>query len=117
MKILIVDDDPSIRVMLKLVFEIEGFEVVQAPHGAAALDLLKDPLPSLVVTDMMMPVMDGKDLIRHLRSNPVLAALPIVVVSGNPDALEAGRMADAVIGKPFGLDELRETVERIGSAR
>lgn len=112
-KILVVDDDPSMRFMLRLIFESAGYEVSEAHHGAAALSLLRDSLPDLVVTDMMMPVMDGGELILQLRADPRTAGLLILVVSGNPDAREVGRNADAVIGKPFLPADLRATVNTL----
>ncbi len=116
-KILLVDDDPSMRFMLRLILEAAGYEVTEAHHGAAALRHLKeDSLPDLVVTDMMMPVMDGRELILHLRSDPRTARLRILVVSGNPDAREVGRNADAVMGKPFLPAVFRATVESLLAA-
>jgi CheY-like chemotaxis protein len=109
-KILIVDDDPSMRAILRLIFEMAEFEVVLAPHGAAALAQLKGVLPDVVTTDLMMPVMGGAELIRQLRADPALMSLPILVVSSNPDAEQIARMADAVMGKPFLPAKLLETV-------
>lgn len=112
-RILVVDDDPSMRFMLRLIFEGTGYEVSEAHHGAAALSQLKDTLPDLLITDMMMPIMDGGELIQQLRSDPRTAHLLILVVSGNPDALEVGRNADAVIGKPFLPADLRARVDSL----
>lgn len=112
-KILVVDDDPSMRFMLRLIFEGTGYEVSEAHHGAAALSHLKESLPDLLVTDMMMPVMDGGELIQQLRSDPRTAGLLILVVSGNPDAQEVGGNADAVMGKPFLPADLRATVNSL----
>ena len=116
-KILVVDDDPSIRFMLRLILERGGYEVSEAHHGAAALNQMKDTLPDVVVTDMMMPVMDGRELIERLRSEPRTAGLLILVVSGNPDALEVARTADAVLGKPFLPANLLETVNSLLGAK
>jgi CheY-like chemotaxis protein len=69
-RILVVDDDPSIRFLLRMIFESSGYEVSDAQHGVAALVRIMDALPDLVVTDMMMPVMDGRALIKNLRGNP-----------------------------------------------
>ena len=99
--------------MLRLIFEGSGYDVSEAQHGVAALIKIKDALPDLVVTDMMMPVMDGGELIIHLRSNPRTAALPILAVSPNPDAREAARDADYVLGKPFDRAMLLATVKSI----
>lgn len=104
-KILIVDDDPSLRAILRLIFEMEGYEVAEAGHGKAALDLIVGPqLPDIVLTDLMMPVMDGNEFIRRLRSEPTTASILIVVLSANADAAQgvrASERADAVMSKPF----------------
>src|ERR1700682_3577367 len=99
--ILVVDDDPIIRFLLRLIFESAGYAVIEAQHGLAALIRIKDVLPDLVVTDMMMPVMDGGELITHLRSDPRTAGLRILAVTGNPEARESAGAADVVMGKPF----------------
>ena len=99
-KILIVEDDPSLRSMLRVVFELAGYEVAEAAHGKAALDLLAGPeLPDIVTTDLMMPVMTGNEFIRRLRSDSRTASIPIVVVSANAEAAEGG--IDALVSKPF----------------
>ena len=65
-KILVVEDDPSLRTMLRLIFEKAGYEVAEAAHGKAALELLDGPdLPDIVTTDLMMPVMGGNEFIRQ----------------------------------------------------
>jgi two-component system chemotaxis response regulator CheY len=104
--ILIVDDDASMRFLLKMLFESAGYQVVEAPHGAAALDRVKDARPDLVVTDLMMPMMDGLQLIECLRSDPETKSIPIVATSAR---LAAGAAAaDAVLTKPFDPDDFLE---------
>ncbi len=105
-RILVVDDDPSLRTLMRVVFEVAGYEVTEAGHGKAALDLLLGPeLPDVIVTDLMMPVMNGNEFIRRLRSDSNTALIPIVVVSGNAEAAEGGQAsvggANALMGKPF----------------
>jgi CheY-like chemotaxis protein len=112
-KILVVDDDPSMRFLLRLIFESAGYEVSEAQHGVAALIRIKDALPDLVVTDIMMPVMDGGELIAHLRSDPRTAGLRILAVTANPDAKESARDADVVMGKPFHQSSLLANVDSL----
>ena len=111
MKILIVDDEPSNRYLLKRIFEREGYDVAEAHHGAGALRQVAETRPDLVVTDLMMPVMGGGELIRRLRSDPGTAAIPIVVLSSVRDI--GSDLADAVLGKPFEVDELIKTVRTL----
>jgi CheY-like chemotaxis protein len=102
-RILIVDDEPDIRFMMRLIFERAGHKVTEARHGAAGLTSVKAAPPDLVITDVMMPTMDGLEFIERLRSNPKTAAIPILVVSGNSERATA---ANARIGKPFLPQEL-----------
>jgi CheY-like chemotaxis protein len=97
-RILVVDDEPDLRFILRRVFEREGHEVIEAGDGAAALRSIRHAPPDLIVTDMMMPVMDGVELIQRLRGEPSTAATPILAVSGDPQVAGA---ADAVIAKPY----------------
>ena len=105
-QILIVDDDSSIRSMMRLMLEQAGYEINEAEHGAIALRRIERSLPDLVVTNIMMPVVDGLDLIRQLRANPTTMALPILVVSGLPETAQLGELASATLVKPFVRDQL-----------
>lgn len=102
-KILIIDDEPDILFVLRVTLEAAGFEVVEAADGESALEVVTDESPDLVMTDLMMPVMDGHEVIRRLRSHPATANTPIVIVSAKP---AAPGEADAVIRKPWRNDEL-----------
>jgi CheY-like chemotaxis protein len=109
-RILVVDDDPSIRFLLRLIFEAAGYSVSEAPHGRAALIRIKMRLPDVVVTDMKMPVMDGGALIEHLRSDPESADIPIVAVTGERARPEPAAKANVILAKPFLQATLVETV-------
>jgi CheY-like chemotaxis protein len=106
--ILVVDDEPDLRFILRRIFEGAGHQVSEAWHGAAALDLVAAVLPDLVVTDMMMPVMGGVELIRRLRAEPGTATIPILAVSGDPH-LAGG--ADAIVRKPFRRRDLLASLD------
>lgn len=114
-RIMVVDDDPSIRTMLRLIFERAGYEVAEAASGMAALNLICDRQPpDVVLTDLTMPVMNGNELIRRLRSEPRTASIPIVVVSGDAEAakgFEAAERADALMSKPFVPADLVKLVQ------
>jgi two-component system, chemotaxis family, chemotaxis protein CheY len=116
--VLVVDDDPSTRMVLRMILEKDGHEVVEAEHGEAALAHLPTLLPDIVTTDLTMPVLSGEDLIARLRSEPRTASIPIVVVSGNPAAAralhESGVVA-AVVLKPFNPSELAECIRAIAT--
>jgi CheY-like chemotaxis protein len=102
-RILVVDDEPDLRYILRKIFERVGHEVADACHGAAALDSVHASPPDLVVTDMMMPVMGGAELIRRLRADPATALIPILAATADPQ-LAVG--ADAVLAKPFLMEKL-----------
>ncbi|WP_197041542.1 response regulator transcription factor [Chondromyces apiculatus] len=109
--ILVVDDDVEIREMLRLALSEEGYGVLCASDGAAALSLLDSEHPGLILLDMRMPVMDGWAFARAYAARPGPHA-PIVVITA---AVDAGRWAreigaSAAIAKPFDLNRLIEAV-------
>ena len=117
MRILVVDDDPSTRFVLKLILERQGYEVLEASHGVGALEVLQsDPLPDLVTTDLMMPKMSGFELIHRLRSEARTARLPVVVVTSNPDAalsLGSAELVATIISKPFTAADFADRIQEV----
>ena len=102
--VLVVEDEDDIREVLASALENEGFQVYQANSGARALELLKEmPHPSLIMADLMMPVMNGWDLIKTLSKDDRLATLPVLVMSAVDHAEPLGFRR---IKKPFDIDEL-----------
>lgn len=97
-RILVVDDEPDLRFLLRRVFEAAGHEVLEAANGSDALATVRRSPPDLVVTDVMMPVMNGTELIRRMRGDPTMRGIPIVAVSGHG---HLAADADAVVAKPF----------------
>src|ERR1700680_4398766 len=103
--ILIVDDDPIVRSLMRATLEVDGYEVVEAGDGEEACDLYKTRQPRLPVADVVMPRMDGFALCRELRRRPETAYLPILMATGLDDvpsitkAYEAG--ATDFISKPI----------------
>jgi CheY-like chemotaxis protein len=97
-RILVVDDEPDLRFLLRKIFEKAGHEVADAGHGAQALECVRGSRPELVVTDLMMPVMDGHELICRLRADPATAQIPILAVTGAGELTSA---ADALLAKPY----------------
>ena len=108
--VLVVDDDPDIRETLREVIEAEGFAVVCAANGRAALDALAMGLcPSLVVLDLMMPSMSGWELLAAIRADRSLADLPVAVISAaGGRATPVG--ATCFLRKPIDLDTLIDLV-------
>lgn len=98
-KILIVDDESSMRFLVRITLEHAGHTVVEAPDGAAALAQVDVEAPDLVVTDFMMPVMNGAELVARLRADAETARIPIIVLTATDGAERLG--ADAVLRKPL----------------
>jgi CheY-like chemotaxis protein len=109
-RILVVDDEPDQRFLLRRVFERAGHEVSDATDGAAALRAVRESAPDLVVTDMMMPIMDGMELIRCLRGDPATAHIPILAASGDTHLADG---ADAIAPKPYPLRHLLAVAEAL----
>jgi CheY-like chemotaxis protein len=112
--VLIVDDEPDFCQVVKEILSIDGMLVSEAHSVIQALAALAHKVPDLVLTDVMMPDIDGLDLVRSLRSEPSWSGIPAVVVSARvleedrAAALQAG--ANAFLPKPFTARELRETI-------
>ena len=106
-RVLVVEDDDSIRDLVDLVLTSAGFEVLTASDGAAALQVVGAVHPDLVLLDMRMPVMDGWEFARRYRAGPEPHA-PIVVVTAARDAAQRAAEIDAngYLGKPFDMGEL-----------
>lgn len=106
--ILIVDDDPTIRSILEALLEDEGFDPVTATNGHEALRIVADDRPSLILMDLMMPVMSGVDAVRVLKEDPETADIPVIAMSAGFILRESIEelLADGIIAKPFDLDAL-----------
>ena len=97
-RILVVDDEPDERFLVGRALRKQGHDVTVAENGAAGLKVAQEWVPDLIVTDIMMPVMDGVEFIGRLRGDPATAGIPILAATG--DAHLAGA-ADAVLEKPY----------------
>src|SRR5262245_20335248 len=114
MDILIVDDDGSIREMLRLFLEMKGYTVSSAINGQDALDHLGQSaeLPQLILLDLMMPVMSGVEFRAAQRQTPALAGIPVALISADANLRESAPIvnADAYLSKPIDFDVLLATV-------
>jgi CheY-like chemotaxis protein len=106
--ILVVDDDTGVRDLLRDVLSEQGFAVLTARHGAEALDILShEPAPSLILLDMVMPVMDGGHFLELLRARDELKRIPVLVTSATN---EKPSMAEGFLAKPFALRQLFDAI-------
>ncbi|MDD5004911.1 MAG: response regulator [Candidatus Omnitrophica bacterium] len=110
LKILVVDDDPDIRDVLKITLTEEGYEVIEAPDGQEGLKLAQTKSPDLVIVDFKMPKLDGRQVCKELKKDILLSHMPIIMLTGKSDVSDkvggiyAG--ADDYIVKPFEPQEL-----------
>ena len=108
LRVLVIDDEPPIRKLLRLGLSAHGYQIMEASSGKMALQLLSEQTPDLIVLDLGLPDMQGHELLRMMRARN--DTVPIVVLSSRDDetgkvqALDAG--ADDYVTKPFGMDEL-----------
>ena len=112
-RVLIVDDEPDIADTLSMILQLRGLDTATAEHGADALARLRsDFLASIILLDMMMPVMDGQTFLEELGRIPGLSEIPVVVFSGDHERAAAahGRMIVARLCKPIEIDPLIELI-------
>jgi two-component system response regulator VicR len=118
--ILVVDDEFLITDILVDALEEEGFRVLTAPNGRKALEVLDKEVPALVLTDFMMPLMNGLELARTIKANPDWVRIPIILLSGAQGAIARTHpeLFAAVYDKPFRIETVVATVlETISSER
>jgi CheY-like chemotaxis protein len=113
--VLLVDDEPSLLYLHRLVLELAGYSVVEAADGAQALERIRERSPDLVVSDLMMPVMDGHALIAALQADDELRTIPVVVVTASATKPIDG--AAALLKKPCDPDDLVATAAAALSER
>jgi DNA-binding response OmpR family regulator len=113
--VLVVDDEFDILEAVKGILELEGYRVLGASNGAQALNAMQQALPDLVLADLMMPVMDGLELLRKMRSDARLSRVPVVLMSAlKPKVAQDEYGWRAFLQKPFDLDALLARVREHG---
>jgi CheY-like chemotaxis protein len=111
--ILVVDDEPDILGALELFLEMEGYRVMTASDGQEAITKLADVRPDLVLSDVMMPFLNGIELLQHVKSDRGLQNIPVVLMSaGRPAGWKCGATGDAFLPKPLDLDHLLRTIQQ-----
>jgi len=115
-RVLVVEDDPNVRGLLETLLSAEGYDVLTAGDGIAGLVKAATQHPALVVLDVMMPDLGGMRVLQELESDPDLAGLPVLIVTGKVEAVPELRErlgADSVLVKPFGVTELLTRVAQL----
>jgi CheY-like chemotaxis protein len=119
-KVLVVDDEQSVRDFFQLMLPAEGFEVLLASNGAEALLMAQKEKPDLVLLDWMMPLMDGLTTLKMLKGNEITQHIPVVMLTAKQqphDFMEASvEGADAYIAKPFEAEDVLAMMKRFFQA-
>ncbi|TBL72622.1 response regulator [Paenibacillus thalictri] len=118
-KLLIVDDQNGIRILLMEVFSSEGYETYQASNGKLALEIVKSVSPDLVLLDMKIPGMDGLDILKHIKQIDPSIKVIMMTAYGELDMIKEATDLGAIMHftKPFDIDELRTAVnDKLGSS-
>ena len=114
MKILVVDDDQNIRRLVSFNLSLEGHEILMARNGKEGIEIAVSSKPDIILMDIMMPIMNGYDACKWLKSDPRTKDIPLFMLSAKgqmtdlDEAFNVG--ADNYITKPFDVEELNKTI-------
>ena len=115
--VLIVDDDPRLREYVRVNLEMEGYSVREAENAEEGLSVLEESTPDLVLLDVMMPGVDGWEMLRRVQERHGVGSIPVIMFSGKVDeqaaAEAASRGAQAFVGKPFSPQELIDQTKQL----
>lgn len=116
-RILVVEDDPDLRRILKLQLTSKGYEVTEAENGAEGFRSIQESIPDCVILDLMMPVMDGFGFLKRARSLMNSKDVPVLILTASEDERNKVRgfqyQADAYMSKPYDLEKLTTKVEKL----
>ena len=114
-KLLLIDDDPNLILLVKDYLEFRGYNVVTAENGREALEVLDQNIPDMIICDVMMPEMDGYSLVKHIRQEPQTNTIPVLFLSAKGQSQDRvkglNEGADVYMVKPFEPEELVAQVE------
>jgi DNA-binding response OmpR family regulator len=120
MTVLVIDDDPVIVKLLRVNFELEGFGVISAGDGREGVEAARRERPDVIISDIMMPVMNGLELVSTLKSDPATAQVPVILLSAKAQLADVQRGfelgADDYVTKPFDPIELVDKVTALAGA-
>jgi CheY-like chemotaxis protein len=112
-KVLVAEDDASVRLTIEIVLADEGFDVQLAADGARALEIARSWDPDVILLDQMMPKMDGKEVLRALRADVSTSEIPVLVLSGMGRGSDEDWPGAVFVGKPFSPDRLVDEIRRV----
>ena len=113
-----IEDEPGVIELIRLILERRGLKVVGAVSGMEGLEVVRQVQPSLVLLDLMMPVMDGWEVYRRMKADVMTKTIPVIIVTAKAEGIDevlAKHIAkvDDYIKKPFSLQELLQSIERV----
>ena len=112
--VLVVDDDERLREFIRVNLEMEGYEVVEAANAEEGLHAVEEQAPDLILLDVMMPGVDGWEMLRRVQERHGVGSIPVIMFSGKvDDADAAARGAQGFIGKPFDPQQLIESTKQL----
>ena len=118
-RILVVDDDPDIGIMIKIMLEFHGYLVDVTTKGKAAIDIIRSGNFGLLIMDMLLSGVNGVDICALIKKDKIISSLPVIMISAHPNAkeicLNAG--ADDFVSKPFDIEELLSKSSQFVSAQ
>jgi CheY-like chemotaxis protein len=112
-KVLIVDDEQSLLFLLQQIVEEQGHNVLLAENGVQALEKVEKEKPALIITDVMMPVMDGYQLLAEVKTRPGLKNTKVVLISAAPINRRFEPKADAYLSKPYDLITIEDLLTQL----
>lgn len=116
-RLLVVEDEQSLQKVLAMRLGIDGFDVATASDGVEALEMIRAERPDLVLTDLMMPIMDGAELTKAIKDDPLLRDIPVMVLTALKEQRERDHLmslgADAFAAKPYNSAELTEKIRNL----
>jgi CheY-like chemotaxis protein len=114
--VLVVDDNEDNLLLLAFVVEQLDCQIITALDGKTALDLAQDYHPSLILLDMMLPDMDGMEVLSHLKQNPITKTIPVIAVTAMAREQDRDRIllagCNEYVSKPYAVDELEMLLRR-----
>ncbi len=114
-RILVIDDDPDIGIMIKMILEYSGYSVLVSDRGDQAEELIRNNHVDLLIMDMLLSGINGVDVCRRIKQMNTTSHLPVMMISAHPNAretcLEAG--ADDFIAKPFDMDDILSKISKL----
>jgi two-component system response regulator VicR len=117
-RVVCIEDEPDMIGLVEMILSKRGIMVFGAEGGHAGLEMVRSLNPDLVLLDLMMPDMDGWEVYQHMKADPVLATIPVIIVTAKAQSIDKVlglhiAKVDDYITKPFGPQELSDAVERV----